>query len=195
MSLQKIKTLKQAEEYIKTNPNQKVQKVVDLYHQTHAKVFADMSDENSYIDFTTNAVSFDHRHPLKYYWATPSLVEIIGQKGTGKTALALKFALEYVSCNPEAVVKILNCGGGITSSRLSPFRTLNYQYIDIFTSEDIQEVLGSLRNGKEIGLVVLDSVYSILMGASQRIGLGDYLTSLKAKGWTIIVTNLLQGKL
>jgi hypothetical protein len=33
------------------------------------------------------------------------------------------------------------------------------------------------------------------MGATQRIGLHEYLTVLRQRGWTIMVTNLIQGKL
>jgi hypothetical protein len=82
---------------------------------------------------------------MRYYWNTPSIVEIIGQKGTGKTSLALKFGLDYAKENPTKRVKILNCAGGITSSRLNPWKSVNYDYADIFSVEDIQEILTNLK--------------------------------------------------
>ena len=45
------------------------------------------------------------------------------------------------------------------------------------------------------GLLFLDGVNTIIMGSTQRVGLGEHLTTLKEKGWCIIVTNLIQGKL
>jgi superfamily I DNA and RNA helicase len=72
-----------------------------------------------------------------YYLARPSIIEVMGAKGSGKTALLLKIALEYHSVNPESRIKILNCAGGITLARLSRFTKINCEYSDIFGMEDL----------------------------------------------------------
>jgi hypothetical protein len=76
-----------------------------------------------------------------------------------------------------------------------PFEDLNYEYFDIFAVEDIQETMTNFRASDNPGVIFLDGVSCIIMGASQRVGLGEQITSLKEKGWCIIVTNLIQGKL
>jgi len=44
--------------------------------------------------------------------------------------------------------------------------------MDIFCPEDIQEMMGGLKNHPNHGLVFLDGVNCIIMGANQRVGLG-----------------------
>jgi superfamily I DNA and RNA helicase len=77
--------------------------------------------------------------PLKYYLTRPAIVEVIGGKGSGKTALLLRLALEFHSTNPTARIKILNCAGGITLSRLSSLSKTGCEYCDIFGLEDLME--------------------------------------------------------
>ena len=55
--------------------------------------------------------------------------------------------------------------------------------------------MNSIKDSKKPGLLFLDGVSSIIMGASQRIGLGEYISKLKEHGWSVVVTNLIQGKL
>ena len=95
----------------------------------------------------------------------------MGFKGSGKTALALSFCQQFGHENSEKTIKILNCAGGITSKRLSSLQEVDYTYTDIFSVEDIQELLKSLQKNKRPGLLFLDGVSSLIMGASQRIGL------------------------
>lgn len=53
-----------------------------------------------------------------------------------------------------------------------------------------------MKTTKKVGLLVLDSVTSLILGSSsQRIALGEWLSSLRELGWNIIVTNLVQGRL
>ncbi len=153
-----------------------------------------MDNPDSYIDFSTLRLDFDEKMPLSYYWKTPSLVEVVGTKGSGKTALALRLGLDYAQLHPHQIIKIINCGGGITWNRLKCF--LNYEYFDIFSVEDLQQMLIGMRNDKRAGLVILDSVANLILGApTQRNGLGDWLSALRELGWSIIFTNLIQGKL
>ena len=119
----------------------------------------------------------------------------MGNKGSGKTALALKICSEFAKSNPNRTIKILNCAGGITANRLQPFLNVNYEYFDIFSVEDLQNLMNSSKDSQKSGLLFLDGVSSIIMGASQRIGLGEYFSKLKDHGWSVVVTNLIQGKL
>jgi hypothetical protein len=52
LSMQKIKTLKQAEELLKTNNNPKIKNVVDQYRSIHEKVFESMNDKDRLVDFS-----------------------------------------------------------------------------------------------------------------------------------------------
>jgi hypothetical protein len=53
-----------------------------------------------------------------------------------------------------------------------------------------------LRKSHKVGLLVLDGVANLILGASSQLnGLGEWLSSLRQAGWTIIYTNLIQGKL
>ena len=63
---------------------------------------------------------------MSFYWNHPSIVEIIGIKGSGKTALALQFCQQFSQQNKNKQVKILNCSGGITSKRLEPLKNIEY---------------------------------------------------------------------
>lgn len=57
-------------------------------------------------------------------------------------------------------------------------------------------MLINLKKSKKVGLMILDSVTSLILGApSQRNGLGDWLSTLREIGWTVVFTNLIQGKL
>lgn len=58
-----------------------------------------MSRINRYVDFKSLKVNFDKENPLSYYWINPSIIEIIGYKGHGKTALALTLAYEWLKYN------------------------------------------------------------------------------------------------
>lgn len=76
--------------------------------------------------------------PLNYYWNTESIIEVVGQKGSGKTALALRLALQYAEKNHQNTIKIFNCTGGITLMRIKGLKDTNYEYIDIFSIEELQ---------------------------------------------------------
>ena len=109
--------------------------------------------------------------------------------------MALQLALQFAKNNPNKEIKILNCSGGITHNRMIPFKDIKHQYIDVFCPENIQDYMGDFKKRCKPGMVILDGVNCIIMGANQRVGLGELLITLKEKGWSIIVTNLIQGKL
>lgn len=57
-------------------------------------------------------------------------------------------------------------------------------------------MLAGLKKNTKTGLLILDSVSSLILGATtQRNGLGEWLSALREIGWSIVFTNLIQGKL
>jgi len=74
---------------LKNGNNPKIQSVVDQYHNIREDVFAKMNDSCQLINFDNMNLGINEKNPLSYYWERPSIVEVIGQKGSGKTALAL----------------------------------------------------------------------------------------------------------
>ena len=131
-----------------------------------------MNSEDSLIDFGSVNLGLNEKDPISYYWSHPSMIQIMGNKGSGKTALALKICKEFAKANSSRAIRILNCAGGITANRLKSLSGLNYEYFDIFSVEDLQDLMNSTKESKKSGLLFLDGVSSIIMGASQRIGLG-----------------------
>lgn len=55
---------------------------------------------------------------VDYYLSRPSIIEICGSKGSGKTCFALYLAGKYNHLNPGRKLYILNCTAGITLKRL-----------------------------------------------------------------------------
>ena len=155
-----------------------------------------MDSSNRYIDFKNIEINFDQENPMKYYWENPSIIEIIGYKGQGKTALALTLAFQCIKHKHISSIKIVNCSGGITGNRLKKFKLLKYDYCDIFTLQDLQDLLISLKKNNRGGLLLIDGSYSLIISAvSQRSNIGEHLTQLRNSGWSVIFTNLIQGKL
>lgn len=104
--------------------------------------------------------------------------------------------MEFAEHSPRNAIKIINCGGGITAARLNSIKNTNYEYSDAFSIEDLQEMVTKLRKSQQVGLLILDGVVSLVLGAqSQRCGVGEWLSSLRQVGWTVVFTNLVQGKL
>jgi hypothetical protein len=74
---------------------------------------------------------------LKYYLIRPTILEIVGGKGNGKTALLLRLILEYHSFNSNSRIILLNCAGGITLGRMARLSKTGCEYYDIFGVEDL----------------------------------------------------------
>jgi ABC-type siderophore export system fused ATPase/permease subunit len=98
LTTQKIKTLKQAEEYNRQHPNFKVEILLAEYETLKKNVSFEMNNDGNQPWNSPSANSFE-KDPLKYYITRPSIIEVLGSKGSGKTALALKLALLFSSFN------------------------------------------------------------------------------------------------
>ena len=72
--MQKIKTLKQAEQHNKNNPSEKVQNIIDQYYGIQEGVFGAMNDVGSYVEFNSFNVVFNEKDPMSYYWHHPSII-------------------------------------------------------------------------------------------------------------------------
>lgn len=54
-----------------------------------------MNKEEAFVDFSVFNININEKDPMGFYWSHPSVVEIMGMKGAGKTALALQFCQQF----------------------------------------------------------------------------------------------------